>query len=164
MPTAHFSRFSVCWRLPPSVNVPENFYVKAARYNQNDILYSPWTYTGTEAGTLEVVVSSGAVQISGVAMDAQSRPVAGVPIVLIPDQHRDRYELYKNTTTDANGRYSIHSISPGDYKLFAWESIDLNAWFDPEIVKRFENQGRALHILESSNQIVDLKTISENFL
>jgi hypothetical protein len=144
------------------VGVPENFYLKAARFNQDDILYRPWTYSGTETGTLEIVVSSGAVEISGSAVDAQSRPAVGIPIVLIPDQHRDRSELYKTTTTDANGRYSIRGIPPGDYKLFAWDSLDVNDWFDPNLVKRIESQGKAVHILESSNQIVDLNTISEN--
>jgi len=142
--------------------LPENFYLKAARYNRDDILDRPWTFNPTEAGTLEIVVSSGAAQITGIAVDAQSRPAGGTSVVLIPDQHRDRYELYKNATTDATGRFSIRGIPPGDYKLFAWESIELGGWFDLDLVKHFESQGKALHILESSNQTVDLRTLSEN--
>jgi hypothetical protein len=144
------------------VQAPDNFYLKAARFNQFDILEGPWTYTGNETGTLEIVVSSGAGQISGIAVDAQSRPSTGTPIVLIPNQHRDRSELYNYTTTDANGRYSIRNIPPGDYTILAWDTVDVNAWFDPDLVRRVESQGTALHIVESSNQTVGLKTVSEN--
>ena len=142
--------------------LPDDLYIKGARYNQNDVLNKPLVYCAAESGILEIVVGSGAVQISGTAVDGQSRPAAGIPVVLVPDQNRDRIELYKNATTDANGRYSLRGIAPGDYKLFAWDSVDSFVWFDSDFLKSHEGQGRAIHVLESSNQVVDLKTALGN--
>jgi hypothetical protein len=141
--------------------LPPDFYVKDIQYNQNDALNKPLEYSGRDNGSLEVAVSSGAVQINGSATDDKSSPAPGVTIVLIPDQHRDRTDLYKNTTTDSTDRYSIRGVPPGDYKLFAWNSIAPFDWFDPAILGRDESRGKPVHVLESSNQTVDLKVIAE---
>ncbi|HET9131907.1 MAG TPA: carboxypeptidase-like regulatory domain-containing protein [Terriglobia bacterium] len=119
-------------------------------------------FTGTEGGAFAIDISSRTAEIRGVVTDDQSHPVAGIPVVLIPDRHRDRFELYTAATTDANGRYSLRSVSPDDYKLFALEAVDVNDWFDPDFVKRIEIRGKPLHLLESSDPVMDLKVISEN--
>jgi hypothetical protein len=142
------------------VGLPQDFFVKEVRYNQREALDKPMVVSNGDSGNLEVVVSSGAVQISGAAIDEKSAAVPGVTIVLIPDQYRDRTELYKNTITDSTGRYSIRGIPPGDYKLFAWNSISQYDWFDPAILGRDESRGKPVHVIESSNQTVELKVIN----
>jgi hypothetical protein len=116
-------------------------------------------FLGSDNSILDIVVSSGAVQIDGSALDQKSMPEAGVTVVLIPDQHRDRTELFRNVATDLNGKYTMRGVAPGDYKLFAWESIDPFGWFDPDILRREESKGKAIHVSESSNQSVDLRVI-----
>jgi 5-hydroxyisourate hydrolase-like protein (transthyretin family) len=143
------------------IGMPQDYYVKEVQYNQREALDKPMVVSSGDSGTLEVIVSSGAVQINGSAIDDKSMPVPGVTVVLIPDQHRDRTELYKNANTDSTGRYSIRGVPPGDYKLFAWNSIASFDWFDPAILGPDESRGKPVHVIESSNQTVDLKTINE---
>ena len=45
--------------------------------------------------------------------------------MLIPDIQRERRDLYVRATTDKDGRFSIRGIPPGNYKVFAWENIEL---------------------------------------
>ena len=47
-----------------------------------------------------------------------------------------------------------------DYKLFAWDSLGPFAWYDPEILARYESKGKAVHVIESVNQTVELKVIT----
>jgi hypothetical protein len=42
---------------------------------------------------------------------------------LIPDTpRRNVKELFESAITDQNGKFSINSIAPGDYKVFSWDS------------------------------------------
>ena len=45
--------------------------------------------------------------------------------MLIPDQGRDRPELFKSAQTDASGHFSLRGVYPGGYKIYFWEAIDL---------------------------------------
>ena len=118
-------------------------------------------FPGGDNAFLDVVIASGAVEIQGTALDSKTMPESGVAVVLIPDQHRDRIELYKYATTDVNGKFGIRSIPPGNYKLFAWDSLETFAWYDPEILSRYESNGKAVHVIASVNQTVELKVITE---
>jgi hypothetical protein len=86
------------------------------------------------------VVASDGGAVEGVALDKNQQPAAGATIVLVPDR-RSRMDLFKSTTSDQNGHYEIASIPPGDYKLFAWDDIEPDAWNDPDFLKDYEKQG-----------------------
>ena len=45
-------------------------------------------------------------------------PIGGAVILLAPDE-RQFLKLAKIVASDANGRYSIRGVRPGDYKIFA---------------------------------------------
>ena len=64
----------------------------------------------------------------------------GAAILLAPDR-RSRADLFKSVTSDQNGHYEFAAIAPGDYKLFAWEDVEPEAWNDPEFLKDYEKQG-----------------------
>jgi hypothetical protein len=79
--------------------------------------------------------------------------------VLIPDQHRDRVDLYKTAVTDPSGRFTIRGITPGEYKIFAWEALEQFAYFDPDLLRKYETQGKAVQISESDKETADVKLI-----
>jgi protocatechuate 3,4-dioxygenase beta subunit len=137
-------------------------YIKEARIDQNDVLNQAWVINGPTRGSLEIVVGSNAGQMEGVVLDKSSKPVSAIQAVLIPDEHRDRPELYKTANTDQDGRFTLRGIAPGSYKLFAWELIETNAYYDPEILRQYEQQGKVVRITEGSKiktevQLIPLK-------
>jgi Carboxypeptidase regulatory-like domain len=106
------------------------------------------------------VLSSKAGQIDGTLVDDKSRPLPGLQAVLVPDQSRYRIDLYKTTITDQNGHFTIHGITPGDYKIFAWEAMEPFAYFDSDFVRQSEQKGKPVNISESSKITADVKVIS----
>jgi hypothetical protein len=134
------------------------FYIKSMRYGGEDIQSRSFKVSGSDSGTFEVVLRSGAAQVSGIVTDAQSQPARGVSVVLIPAQ-RNRGDLYRTSQTDQNGRFSLTRLTPGEYKLFSWEAIDSGAPYDPEFLKQYEPQGRSIMIADGSNNNVDVKLI-----
>jgi sarcosine oxidase gamma subunit len=141
------------------VPLPSDTYVKQARFNQNDVLSKPMQFSSSDSGTLEVLLSSRGGQVNGTVVDEQQRGIPNTQAVLIPDRFRDRFDLYKTSTSDANGHFTLHGIAPGEYHLFAWEAIDPYAYFDPDLMKQFESKGKPVHIAESARESVDVQVI-----
>jgi hypothetical protein len=141
-----------------------DFYVKEVRYDRLDALNQPIDVIqrGQDVPTLDILLSPNVSQIEGIVSDARLQAVAGVQAILIPDTNRDRIDLYKTATTDQNGRFTLRGIPPGDYKLFAWEDLEPNGYFDPDLVRRSEAAGKAVRVAESSKQSVNVQVIPKN--
>jgi hypothetical protein len=136
------------------------FYVKSIQYGGQDIdtLSKPFKFSGAGSGEFQVVLRSGPGQISGNITDNKSQPVAGIQVFAIPVD-RNRIMEYRQAIADQNGHYSMTGMTPGDYQLFSWESIDSGANYDPDFLKAYEQQGKTVHVAESSSQNVDLRLI-----
>lgn len=136
----------------------QDFYVKEARYNRADALNSPFEVSQSSLGTIEVVIGRNRAQMDGIIVDDRGQPVPGIQAVLIPDR-RDRTDLYKTATTDQGGRYVMRGITPGEYKLFAWEALDNYGYFDPDVMRRSDGLGKSVRVAESSDLSVEGKII-----
>ena len=112
-------------------------------------------------GTVDISLSPNVSQIDGAVLDDRGQPIPGILAVLVPDRDRDHTELFKTATTDQTGHYSIRGIPPGDYKLFAWETVESFGYFDPELLKQSDSQGKAIHISDSSKLNQDIHTIRQ---
>jgi hypothetical protein len=144
----------------------EKFFLKSARSGGATITDAGFTVQSDADLSLELTMSSRVAQLSGVVLDADSLPAAGAPVVLIPDPpHRGVVEQYKSTSTDQNGKFSMTGLTPGDYKVFSWDSVDEseeeygNDWFDPEWLKPYETKGESVHLEESDKKSVNLTLI-----
>jgi hypothetical protein len=78
--------------------------------------------------------------------------------VLIPAQ-RTRTDLFRTAITDQSGRFTMPNVPPGEYKVFSWEAIDNASYFDPDVLKQHEQQGKAIRVTENSPLDVEVKLI-----
>jgi len=135
------------------------YYIKSVQLGADDILGQTITIRGPLTSTLEVVVSLNPGTIEGTVVDAQSKAVSGIEVVLIPDRQRDRLDLYSTAATDSNGKFAMRSVAPGDYWIFSWEELDAYSYFDPYVLREFLPQGKAVHISELSKETVEVRMI-----
>jgi hypothetical protein len=137
-----------------------DYFVKDARFDRDDALNLPLVLSdSTQRASLEIVISPNVGQIEGVVSDEKLQPMPGVQAVLIPDKYRDRPELYKATATDQTGHFTMSAVAPGDYRLFAWEALESYGYFDADLIKQVEAQGKVVHVSESSKLQVDVRVI-----
>jgi 5-hydroxyisourate hydrolase-like protein (transthyretin family) len=132
--------------------LPEGFYLKEARIGDADALTSPLRYGGGDATGLELVLSPNVGSLEGV-----TEP--GAQVVLLPVRNRERTELFHPVTADTSGHFAIPNISPGDYTLAAWESIEPFSFFDPNLIRQAETQGTPVRVEDSSKQTVNVTAI-----
>ena len=140
---------------PPSTDM----YLKEVLFDRQDVLTRPWEITSQTSGALTVIFSNKGGQIEGNLVDALSQPVRGSQVVLIPDQGRDRPELYKTASTDQNGRFTLRGLAPGGYRLYAWEVIEANSWYDRDVLSEHESRSTPVRVKESTTETVELKII-----
>jgi len=140
---------------------PEQYYVKSARVGGSDVLESGLTISRSQPPAhLEIVLSSDGGRVDGSVLQEQ-QPVSGALVVLAPDPpHREREEMYSVKATDAFGHFSLLGLPPGDFKLFAWETVQGTNYTDPDFFKAFEDHGTPVHIGEGQQQTVQLEVIT----
>jgi 5-hydroxyisourate hydrolase-like protein (transthyretin family) len=139
--------------------LPSGLYVKEARLGSADVLNTPLRVTGPDSNTLDILLSPNVATIDGAVVDVSGQPMPGAQVVLIPKGNRERTELFRPVTADLSGRFAIPSVAPGEYTLAAWDVIEPNAFFHPDFIRQAEANGRAVRILESSSQTVNVTAV-----
>lgn len=140
---------------------PENFYLKAIRIGREDVTEIGIDLTqGVAPEELTVVLNPNGGVIEGSVHNTKDEPAAGVTVTLIPDaSHRSLSWLYKTANTDQNGHFAIQGVRPGEYKIYAWEEVEQDAYQDPDFVKPHESAGEAVSVKEGARETVQLKVI-----
>jgi hypothetical protein len=74
---------------------------------------------------ISVILSAATSTAEGVVVEADGKAAVSAKVVLVPKEEKRRYrvQFYAITTTDQQGRFELRSLSPGMYKIFAWENI-----------------------------------------
>jgi hypothetical protein len=139
--------------------LPADAYVQEARYGGVDALRQSIAINGASSALLEIGVSTKSGQLTGIVTDRDRKPVPDVEAVLIPEGPLRRPDRYKTARTDATGRFLIRGIAPGNYRIYAWESIERFRYFDEEFVRQFEGIGKSVRIEESARGTIALDLI-----
>ena len=67
--------------------------------------------------------------------------------------------FFESTSPDQYGHFIMKGIAPWDYKMFAWENVEHDAYKDPEFLRRYEDAGKPVTVGEGSKLNVQLQLI-----
>ncbi len=137
----------------------EDWFVKSVLAGGRDVNDSGMSVNG---GTifLDVAASASGAVVEGIAADAAGQPVANAVVVAVPEARmRGRVDRYRQTVSDQAGHFSLRGLRASSYTLFAWESVDGQAYYNPEFLKSYEGQGSVLTVTEGERKAVQLKVI-----
>jgi hypothetical protein len=136
------------------------FYLKYAAFGGSDALSAPIHFDGTVPQALDIVLSPKPARINGSVVSERLLQVTGARLVLIPEHDREHIGLYRFATSDRTGAFSLPGVAPGTYKLFAWEALEDNAYFDPDLMRSIEALGKAVSVGENDELSIEVKVIS----
>ena len=143
--------------------MPQGTYVKSVSFAGREIPRAPLDLTSGAAGSLEVVLSAKAADVSGTVRTEKGDPLQGVPVTLwpkTPDKSREDGGI-DTTNTDQNGSFKITGLAPGDYYVAAWDDIPeqgLNE--NPAFLARFQSDDTAVKLADNGHATADAKLIS----
>jgi hypothetical protein len=114
------------------------------------------------SGDLTLVVASDFGKVEGTVVDDAGKPVYNADVTLIPDQGRGDWQYrFRSTLTKADGKFTIVSIQPGDYRAYAWVAVEQGAPQDAEFRKPFEDRAVVVKVEGNSMQTLSLKAIQQ---
>jgi len=135
----------------------DGIYLKTVRFNGQPASMTAWDLTSSAAGTLEVILSPNAAQISGVVRDKDGVPVADKRVTVWRPG-----DAARSVPSNADGSFLFGSLAPGEYKVLAWEEIEYDWSVAPEFISRFE--ASQVKVQEGSKQSIDLTMLPKKLI
>ena len=137
----------------------EDWFVKSVAASGRELSDSGISVNGGAIG-IDLLLSANGGIVDGLVVDSKGNPVENTDVVAVPEARmRGRLDRYHKTVSDQSGHFSLRGIRPGDYTLFAWESIEGDAYLNPEFLKSYEGQGSALKVGEGERKSVQVNVI-----
>jgi hypothetical protein len=81
-------------------------------------------------------------------------------VVLAPQEpaRQGNQRRYQTQKTDQNGQFKMNA-PPGEYKAFAWATVDGSPWLSSEYMRPLAGSGVAVSAREGESYTVELKAI-----
>jgi hypothetical protein len=144
-------------------NLPQDMYMKAARYGDDDVLEQPLTPKRPVTIPLQVLLASDGGRIQAAAFTAKGELYPDAHFVLVPDgARRHRRDQYRVATSGDDGQAVFRGIPPGNYKLFAWQDLEPNAYLNAAFLEVYESSGFPLKIGSGDNPSVSVRVIQKD--
>jgi hypothetical protein len=135
-------------------------FVESIRQGSTNVDDNGLTVTAQSAGDLDVRIGTGPGIIQGTLFDLSQNPVASTPVFLVPSgERRANMQLYRATQSDANGKFTMSGIVPGQYELFAWQDIVPGAYQNEDYMRRYEGRGTSVLVMRSSTATAEVRRI-----
>ncbi len=136
-------------------------YLKRVRFAGYELPDQMIDVAGAPEGSLDLLLSARAGRIEGVATGDDGEVRLGTTVVLIPEGNTPgKAWFYKTSSIDQNGNFTLRGITPGEYLLLAWESLEQYEYYNPDLVRRFESRAERVVIEEGSQLNLSLRIIT----
>jgi len=141
--------------------LPDGYYLKSVKLAGREMPDATLdlSYGG---GPVDIVLAPTAGDVTGSVQNSRNEAATGVQVTVVPTTFSLRRDMNKLVTTDASGNFTLHGLPPGDYKVFAWEEVETNAWMDRDYRQPFESLSASVRVEESTTPNVTLRLIEKN--
>ncbi len=143
------------------IGLPDGGYVRSIRMGDAQVLETGIDFTnGAAPAEIAVDIAMDAGEITGTVQNEKSEPASSATVVLIPEGKRRELDFYyRVSNTDQNGAFKLRNIAPGEYRAFAFDSLESGSYQDPEWLKPFESKGERISIKEGAKENLKLNLV-----
>lgn len=122
------------------------WYVQSATYGQSNLLYDDLVVASGQSYSMEIVLRDDSASLSGTikSSDANQPPAT---VVVVP---QPAGKVTPHVVRGAGNEFSVSGLAPGDYLVFAFDSIDGMEFSNPDAFAPYISQ--AAHITLTGNQ------------
>jgi hypothetical protein len=152
VPEGHY-RFAV------QVHEPGTTYVADIRQGSFSVYDNGLQLGNSEVAPLDVDIRTNGGSVDALALGADQKAAVGKTMVLVPAERKQNPVLYIVGQTDAQGHVVMSNVAPGQYKLFAWDSVRPGSWMNAEFMKKIEEAGTAVTVGAGTRQSAQVRLI-----
>ena len=137
--------------------IPEGLYVKSARFNDVDVTHAEIDMTGGSGGTLEIVLSSKAANVTG-SVRTGGRGQRVTLWTADPEPGAANNGI-QSVSTDQDGVFAFKNLAPGVYYAAAWEEIDSGLATVRDFLNLMTTEATQLEVAEGGNVTAEVKVV-----
>jgi protocatechuate 3,4-dioxygenase beta subunit len=143
--------------------LPDGVYVKSVTFGGQNITNGVLDLTSGAGGSLDIVLSSKAADITGVVRNDKGEAVASAPVSLWPrtPPAGDPLGGMRAAVADQNGGFQFRSLPPGEYYLAAWDHPEATLMMGGELLSKFTGDAAKIELSESAHTAIEVKLIPE---
>jgi hypothetical protein len=144
---------------PPLSSLPQTAFIADIRQGTLSV-YDNGLSVGRDPVSLDIFIGTNASGIEGTVLGPEQKPVNGMTVVLVPPASRRQNSLlYKTARSDAQGRFVFLNLEPGEYKVFAWETIPSEAYLNAAFLAQYEERGVSATTVAAGRTSVEVNVI-----
>ncbi|MGC4048826.1 MAG: carboxypeptidase-like regulatory domain-containing protein [Paludibaculum sp.] len=136
--------------------IPKGGYLKSMMLGKLDVLTKDMFITSTTRDPLDIVVSTTGAELHGRVEDGFATTVLAAP----QGELGHVLSFYSAVGVDENGEFDFRALTPGLYKIYAFEEMAPQAWLDPEFLKNYADSGTTVELREGRAPDVKVKAIA----
>jgi Carboxypeptidase regulatory-like domain len=140
-------------------NVPvalRRAYVKSIRNGDADVSNNGLRIEGNFTGSLNIVLAANSGGLDGRILNENRQNAGAARVVLVPEA-RSRRDIYFGATASSTGRFQFQGVPPGNYKVFAWPTVPVGAWFDLDFLRSYEDRATPVRIEPDAAEYIELE-------
>jgi hypothetical protein len=145
--------FPLVYTLNPQ-SLPANCYVKSIRYAGQELPRTGFELIGD--GQLEIVLANTAAVLEGAITGADGKPAANAGIAVAPV---DGSWPMRTGNADAHGNFYFANLSPGDYRVVAWDAMAPEAADPPESLGQFASAAKNVTLGEGAHEKLQVAVV-----
>jgi hypothetical protein len=143
--------------------LPESAFVADIRQGGTTIFDAGLVVGNPPGATIEIVIDSNGATVEGSVLGSDRKPFSNATVVLVPpSSHRQNSMMYKSTQTDEKGRFTMNGVPPGEYTMFAWESVPPTAWMNSEFLAKYQSHGHPMVVSANTRHDAEPELIPAN--
>lgn len=144
----------------PPPPLPATAYLADIRQGGASVYDNGIVVGSGQMNPVDVMVNTSAGSLEGTVSGADQKPVSGMTVVLVPpDNRRQNPSLYKTARSDDQGRFTLTSLAPGRYTVYAWESVPPGAYQNAEFLGRYAGRGSAVSVEAGARTTANVSAI-----
>jgi hypothetical protein len=141
-------------------NVGGPLYLKSVQIGQQEAPNREVTIVAGAPPVLTLNMSSGVGEVTGrLTTDSQTSPEGTMVVLVPPDDKRTQQDLYRTALVDAAGAFTVKAVPPGDYSMYAFDTVEPGAWQDPEFLARFDGKAKKITVREKETATAEVPVL-----
>ncbi|MDX1983922.1 MAG: carboxypeptidase-like regulatory domain-containing protein [Bryobacteraceae bacterium] len=132
--------------------LPEGGYLKGMWLGEVDVLTRDMVITSKTNEKLRIVVSTRGARVEGDVEIPESDSGRQVSVLLAPEgDKRQVLSLYTVENTTPDGHFILDGLTPGKYRVYAFEELNPRAYMDPDFLKPLAGLGKEIDLKEGDS-------------
>ncbi len=130
---------------------PPGSYLQAMTFGRQDVLTEEMVLQPGPREPLDVTLNMDGAILSGTVIEnaADQKPAGRSMVLLAPFGKFDNVlSFYQSTVSDASGHFKFESVTPGRYKIYAFDRMEPNEYQSPDFLKPYVSMGEAFDVPE----------------